>query len=72
MGVERAVIRWYIQRQPIITQLIALQTQLQQLSPEGQSLASDAAAQYASLTKQLFAAQQKLDALGPCPKPMMG
>ncbi|GHO84178.1 hypothetical protein [Dictyobacter formicarum] len=81
MGVERAVTRWYIQRQLIMYELARLEAQLEQL---GQTHAeSDAAAPQSSpaegeesspeeLLQKVAMTREKLKALGHCPKPMMG
>jgi hypothetical protein len=76
MGVERAVTRWYIQRQTILNEIAILeaklaldaQTQAGKQTTTGivESQAND------KITQKLVEAQQKLRNLGPCPKPMMG
>ena len=76
MGVERAVTRWYIQRQTILDEIAILeaklaldaQTQAGKQATTGivESQAND------EVTQKLVEAQQKLRNLGPCPKPMMG
>lgn len=67
MGVERAVTRWYVQRQMIQDEIDAQQTLLEQLRSTSQDPAERAWAE-----RQLSAAQARLLGLGPCPKPMMG
>jgi hypothetical protein len=75
MGVERAVTRWYLQRQSILNEIATLeaklakdtQTQEQKQGPDNNSEQVDA-----EIRQQLANAQQKLRTLGPCPKPMMG
>jgi DNA repair exonuclease SbcCD ATPase subunit len=67
VGVERAVTRWYIKRQAIQDELVALQKRLEQLQPEVQFLE-----ERANLERQLAEVQARLRGLGPCPKPMMG
>lgn len=62
MGVERAVTRWYIQRQRVTNDIAALEVKLPQMQ----------AAERAEVEKQLAALYTKLRTLGPCPKPMMG
>ncbi len=75
MGVERAVTRWYLQRQCILDEITALQTALEQTSApvaHEDGLASVAGQKNANVEQQLIRAQEKLRILGPCPKPMMG
>ena len=82
MGVERAVTRWYILRQPIVDEIAALEAQLYQpMSPteEPQTARTQAFTEYErgndkdrELQLQLQRARARLHALGPCPKPMMG
>ncbi len=73
MGVERAVTRWYVQRQTLLEEIARLETQLASISTseqqsEGQPMQEDAT----SVVQQLMQAQVKLRLLGSCPKPMMG
>ena len=76
MGVERAVTRWYLQRQSILDEIAGLeaklagdrQTQEQKLNPG----ASNSEEVDAEIRQELAKAQEKLRTLGPCPKPMMG
>jgi hypothetical protein len=75
MGVERAVTRWYLQRQCILDEITALQTALEQTSSpvaHEDGLASAAEQKNTPVEQQLIRAQKKLRILGPCPKPMMG
>lgn len=75
MGVERAVTRWYLQRQSILNEIATLEAELakdtqaqeQKQGPDNSSEQVDA-----EIRQQLVNAQQKLRTLGPCPKPMMG
>ena len=75
MGVERAVTRWYLQRQSILNEIATLEAELakdtqaqeQKQGPDNNSEQVDA-----EIRQQLANAQQKLRTLGPCPKPMMG
>ena len=75
MGVERAVTRWYLQRQSILNEIATLEAELakdtqaqeQKQEPDNNSEQVDA-----EIRQQLVNAQQKLRTLGPCPKPMMG
>ena len=80
MGVERAVARWYLQRQTILNEIAQLECQIAevqvvQVSPinlEQQGQEEDGVEPEHVPLQQLRQAQAKLDALGPCPKPMMG
>nr|BBH95214.1 hypothetical protein KTA_34130 [Thermogemmatispora argillosa] len=73
MGVERAVTRWYVQRQRLLAEIESLERALAEQQREGQSAG---AAQGPDQQKQLIArleeARERLQRLGPCPKPMMG
>ncbi len=79
MGVERAVTRWYVLRQPIIDEIATLEARLHQSEPQT-SEESDAAdpvtaesepALLQEVEQQLRRAQTRLKAIGSCPKPMM-
>ncbi len=70
MGVERAVTRWYLQRQHINDEIAILKAKLEQVYPEGQGPANDV--ERAGIEKRLEALRVRLRTLGPCPKPMMG
>jgi len=87
VGVERAVTRWYVQRQVILDEIVALQASLSNLQeqaaaqPTTEQAAVEAAANadrrassasIAEIERKLAAAQARLIALGPCPKSMMG
>ena len=75
MGVERAVTRWYVQRQSLLNEIAALEAMLAiaaRLPTEQQPPAEEAHQQDADIVQKLALAQQKLRTLGPCPKPMMG
>lgn len=73
MGVERAVTRWYLQRQLILDEIATLEAKLTlsqaQEQPLNESNATQAAVEY---LQQLAKAQEKLRVLGSCPRPMMG
>ncbi len=75
MGVERAVTLWYIQRHFILNEIAVLDEQLVRLIA---SVSTDIVDTEASkqaepeITQQLARARAKLQALGPCPRPMMG
>jgi hypothetical protein len=72
MGVERSVTCWYIQRQIILNEIALLKEQLK-YTPSTPIQPSDAIdARIAELLLQLAKAQEKLNSLGPCPRPMMG
>lgn len=75
MGVERAVTRWYILRQPIVDEITTLEARLNQLTVQSQEEYVSVDAQQNDIDAvelQLKQAQEHLRALGPCPKPMMG
>ena len=75
MGVERAVTRWYIQRQTILDEIATLEAKLAQhtlTQEKKQEPANNNTQIDDELTQQLAEAQEKLHSLGPCPKPMMG
>ncbi len=69
MGVERAVTRWYVQRQLLLHEVALLQAKA------APSVSTDGAATRvsdAALQEKLALAQEKLRMLGDCPRPMMG
>ena len=76
MGVERAVTRWYVQRQQLLEEIALLEAKL--ASAPGNEQADENAAEQEDAEKtphirqHLAEAQEKLRLLGPCPKPMMG
>jgi chemotaxis regulatin CheY-phosphate phosphatase CheZ len=67
VGVERSVTRWYALRQMFQQEIDALQSQLEQSQPEGQ-----ADQERSEIEQHLADARARLQALGLCPKPMMG
>ena len=67
MGVERAVIRWYAQRQVLLEELDALNVSASQ--EEHTSLSQEDRQQQAQKRAEL---ERRLRQLGPCPMPMMG
>jgi hypothetical protein len=69
VGVERAVTRWYVQRQLLLYKLASLEEQAQQKQAEG--MPPDAGA-LATLQRQLREVREELRAIGDCPKPRMG
>lgn len=71
MGVERAVTRWYVQRQRITDEIAALEAKLAQ-AQTGEQESSEAVQQRADIERRLVSLHAMLRTLGPCPKPMMG
>ena len=72
MGVERAVTRWYAQRQSLQEEIVRLEAKVAQPSDANQDTSADEALDLQSLQEQLAHARKKLHLLGPCPQPMMG
>ena len=73
MGVERAVTRWYLQRQLILDEIATLEAKLTLSQAQGQTLTERNATPAAEdILQQLAKAQEKLLVLGSCPRPMMG
>ena len=74
MGVERAVTRWYVQRQQLLTEIATLSAKIEPALSEPSEAQAEplAAAELDAAKQQLARAQEKLHLLGPCPKPMMG
>lgn len=75
MGVERAVTRWYLQRQSILDEIAALEAKLvgdRQTQEQKQGAGNSSEQVDAEIRQQLAKAQEKIRTLGPCPKPMMG
>jgi hypothetical protein len=77
MGVERAVTRWYVRRQAILSEIALLEARLQSEASAEEYIETDTVAENASdeqtdVVAELAKAQEKLRLLGPCPKPMMG
>ena len=70
MGVERSVSRWYARRQLILEDLLALEATLASVTgaPEGEKEPDNVV----NSKMQLQEVQERLRALGPCPKSMMG
>ena len=68
MGVERAVTRWYVQRQLLLDEIATLETQV------ASSADDDAMPSHVNgdVVQKLAQAQRKLRVLGSCPRPMMG
>jgi phage-related minor tail protein len=73
LGVERAVTRWYLQRQLILDEIATLEAKLTLSQAQEQTLnESDATQAAEEYLQQLAKAQEKLRVLGSCPRPMMG
>ncbi len=75
MGVERAVTRWYAQRQLLSEEIVRLEATFAQLpdaNQETQDTTVHEAVDLQSLQEELAKVQEKLRLLGPCPQPMMG
>lgn len=69
MGIERAVTRWYIQRQAHENEVARLEVRLGEMRTNGQESESK---ERSEVAKQLVDIRARLLSLGPCPKPMMG
>ncbi len=67
MGVERAVTRWYVQRQLLLDEILLLETKIAPSSTD-----DGAISQQGELLQKLAQVQEKLCVLGNCPRPMMG
>ncbi len=75
MGVERAVTRWYAQRQLLSEEIARLEAKLAQpldANQEAQDASAHEAVDLRSLQEELVKAQERLRLLGSCPQPMMG
>jgi hypothetical protein len=68
VGVERAVTRWYLQRQSILAELAALEAQLATTQAQERQPGPGEA----EIAQQIALVREKLRVLGPCPRPMMG
>ncbi len=68
MGVERAVTRWYVQRQIFLDEIAELEAKLQPVKENMQPPHEEQMA----LKRQIAEVQEKLRLMGSCPKPMMG
>ena len=77
MGVERAVTRWYVQRQILLAEITRLEEGREQilqdaaLDPAGKAGAASALSPEAAQV-QLAEARKRLKTQGHCPRPMMG
>jgi len=75
VGVERAVTRWYAQRQSLLEEIVRLEAKIAQppdVDQKTQDTFAHEAIDLQSLQEELAKAQKKLRLLGPCPQPMMG
>lgn len=75
MGVERAITRWYAQRQLLLDEISLLEAKIVPPSTnvEGDDVRSiETREETVAVLRQLARAREKLLTLGPCPKPMMG
>lgn len=75
VGVERAVTRWYVLRQALNYEISLLEARLEQamhMEERSEEVVEGEQPTTFELQEQLARAQKKLDALGPCPRPMMG
>jgi hypothetical protein len=71
VGVERAVTRWYLQRQVYQDEIASLEAKLTQMQSQGQGQEPENK-ERKNIEEQLANVRAKLRALGSCPKPMMG
>ncbi len=71
MGVERAVTRWYVQRQLLLNEITLLETKIAP-SMTNDGATSQPQALDTDILQKLAQAQKQLRVLGPCPRPMMG
>jgi hypothetical protein len=69
MGIERAVTRWYVQRQILLDEIAELEAKIQPSAVDMQQTESN---ETAALKRQIAEALEKLRLMGSCPKPMMG
>lgn len=75
MGVERAVTRWYAQRQLLLDEITLLEAKIAVPSTLVNGADADSLEtreETAAMLQQLASARERLHTLGPCPKPMMG
>ncbi len=69
MGIERAVTRWYLQRQSCQHEITALEAKLAEMRTGGRDPESK---EQTDAEEHLVNTQTRLRTLGPCPKAMMG
>ena len=67
MGVERAVTRWYVQRQLLLDEIASLETEIATTKTD-----YGAPTRLIETQQKLAQAREKLRVLGSCPRPMMG
>jgi hypothetical protein len=77
MGVERAVTRWYVQRQLLFAEIMRLEGALDPILQDAtlEQVKSDGAASEENAEAaqvQLEEARKRLKTQGYCPRPMMG
>jgi hypothetical protein len=75
MGVERAVTRWYVRRQEVLSEIALLEAALQPEQGAEESanpVKTVVTNEHMTTLAKLTMAQERLRLLGPCPKPMMG
>ncbi len=72
MGVERSVTRWYVKRQVLLSEVGALEARLAQVQTSDQTEQAPVTEERAAVEAQLAVAHIRLQALGSCPRPMMG
>ncbi len=69
MGIERAVTRWYLQRQSCQREITALEAKLAEMRTMEQKPEDK---ERTDVEGHLVNTQTRLRTLGPCPKAMMG
>ena len=69
MGIERATTRWYLLRQTHENVVVSLEAKLAAMQTKAQEPESK---ERAEVEKELVRTRAMLNALGPCPKAMMG
>jgi hypothetical protein len=69
VGIERAVTRWYLQRQACQNEITALEAKLTQIRTGGLNPESK---ERMDVENQLINERIRLRSLGPCPRAMMG
>ena len=69
MGVERAVTRWYAQRQLLLQEIASLESAM---APSTDNDGATTQQADTEMVRTLARAREKLHTLGDCPRPMMG
>jgi beta-lactamase class A len=82
MGVEHCVVLWYVRQQVLLRELSVLESELEQMHTTSDSQAGDmlsassteslANPELPNLELQYTRVKERLRALGPCPRSMMG